>query len=86
LDLPDEQKFTVLGQGPEAVVDDEFKLVNLVANNVEHRGDGVVVGDGFLVLVCYLVGDFASLDKLYYFRKRVESNICSHFVCKVDCK
>ena len=66
LDLPDEQQFAVLGQWPEAVVNDEFELVYLVANLVEHRGDGVVVGDGFLVLVCNLVGNLAGLDKLLH--------------------
>ena len=69
--LSDEQQFAVLGQGPEAVIHDEFELVNLIANLVEHRSDSVVIGDCFLVLVRYLVGDFASLDEFLYQRFEV---------------
>ena len=68
LGLSDEQQFAVLGQRPEAVIDDEFKLVNLIANLVEHWSDGVVIGDGFLVLVSNLIGDLASLDEFLYQR------------------
>jgi len=38
LKLSDEQQFTILRQGPECVVNDEFKLVNLVTDAVELLG------------------------------------------------
>ena len=62
--LPDEQQFAILGQWPETVVDDELQFVNLIANLVEHWSNGVVVGNGFLVLVANLVGYLTGLDKL----------------------
>ena len=56
VELSDEQELAVLGKRPEGIVDDEFELVDLTTDDVEHRGDGVVIGDGFRVLVLYLVG------------------------------
>ena len=57
------QQFAIFWQWPEAVVDDELQLVNLVTDLVELRLNLVVVGDGLLVLVADLVGELTGVDK-----------------------
>ena len=42
----DEEHLAVLGQRPEFVVDDEFQFVHVVANLLQERRHGVVIGDG----------------------------------------
>ena len=46
----------IIYQRPQLVVDDEFEFVDVVANGVEVRQDGVVVGDGTLPFVGDVVG------------------------------
>ena len=66
--LSDEQQLAVLGQGPEAVVDNELELVDLTTDDVEIGGYGVVVGDSLRVLVFYLVGNLAGCYQLLNLR------------------
>ena len=63
MQLSDEQQLAVLRQWPEAVVDDQFELVDLVTNLVELRLYLVVVGDGLLVLVVDLIGELTGVDE-----------------------
>ena len=59
--LSDEQQFPVLRQWPESVVDDQFQLVDLVTDLIELRLHLVVVGNGLVVLVLNLVGEFTGV-------------------------
>ena len=45
--LSDEQQFTILRQRPQTVVDDQFQLVDLIADGVELGFDSVVIGIAF---------------------------------------
>ena len=59
--LSDEQQFTILRQRPQTVVDDQFQLVDLIADGVELGFDSVVIGYSLLMLISYLICPFASL-------------------------
>ena len=67
--LSDEQQFAVFGQWPEAVVNNELELVNLVADGIQMGLHGVVVSNGLVVLVLNLVGQLAGVDQLLYMKK-----------------
>ena len=56
------QQFAILRQRPEAVVDDELQLVDLVTDLVKLRLNLVVVGDGLLMLVVNLVSELTGVD------------------------
>ena len=58
------QQLAVLGQGPEAVLDNEFELVYLTTDGLHVGTDGVVVLDGALVDVGDAVRHAAGLGEL----------------------
>ena len=58
------QQFTVLGQGPQAVVDHLLEVINIATQLLELGSHGVVVGHGLLVLAWYAVGYLAAFDHL----------------------
>ena len=64
--LSDEQHLAILGQGPEFVIHDEFQLVDVVANLLDERGYGIVVGNSFFADTLYLVGDTAGVYEGFY--------------------
>ena len=58
------QQFTVLGKGPEAVLDNELELVYLTTDGLHVGTDGVVVLDGTLVDALNAVGYATGLGEV----------------------
>lgn len=58
------QKFAILGQWPQAVVNYLFEVIDVGTQFLKLGCYGVVVGHGLLVLARYAVGYLAAFDHL----------------------
>ena len=61
--LSDEQQLSIFWQWPQSIVNNQFELIDLIADLVELRLYIIVISDSLLVLVLNLVGKLASVNQ-----------------------